>query len=95
MSSEFREQIFVDITLSHVESKLAFFEMQIEVGTHDALKLHKTILGVTPKALNTIDVIPAIRPLHKLVCAVNQSPPAKPVVWFCEPLKAVVVEQTN
>ena len=44
--------------------------MQIEVGTHDALKLYKTILGVTPKALNTVDVIPAIRPLHKLVRAV-------------------------
>ncbi len=28
-------------------------------------------------------------------CTQNQSPPAKPVVWFCEPLKAVVVEQTN
>ena len=44
--------------------------MQIEVGTHDALKLHQTVLGVAPKALNTVDVIPTIRPLHKLVRAV-------------------------
>ena len=41
--------------------------MQIEVGPHDALKLHQTVLGVAPKALNTVDVIPAIRPLHKLI----------------------------